>query len=153
MLDIIDGYFSFEEAAEDAETQEISFWETDSRYRLVSAIRDSLDIKCRYFPEFKVAINLSYKGKWVAVENGCNEDLRTKVYDSLVKLQEAYKGRETKAFVYQIGTDNIGPLNQIVWWMGPEEFAPVAQPAEPKPAEMQKENRPIDEETLEKIVA
>lgn len=115
--------FEHQDPIYETETEQMHLWELDLDYRALSYIKEIVEKKRKDHPAFGKAIKKEYQGKWIVAENS----KKIKVYDSLDKIRNDYKGREAETFIYQIGTKNIGPLSYIILQLESKQLALTVQ--------------------------
>lgn len=122
-----------EKVIEDTE-KEAYPWETNRVYQLLSEIKKNVAKYDCNSPNFDAC-----QGKWVVVKGDAElKSYKNKVllfgmkyYDSFTDVLNSYKGTDiSKIFVYQIGTDYIGPLDYVTKKILAEQNIPSAELAE-----------------------
>jgi hypothetical protein len=125
--------FEHKEVLKDAEKEPYP-WEINRVYQLLSKIRNEVTKNYSASPNFGAC-----QDKWVVIEDGAKIGaykkslllFELKYYDSFANVLNSHKGIDSsKIFVYQIGTDYIGPLDYVTKKVLAEQHIPTVGLAE-----------------------
>ncbi len=131
--------FEHEEVIKNTEKEPYP-WEVNRIYHLLSEIQKMVSVKYSNSPNFNACQN-----NWIIIEDNANigfykEGLllfELKYYDSFANVLNNNQGRDfSKIFVYQIGTDYIGPLDYVTKKILAEQHIPTAGLAEDAETEL-----------------